>query len=207
MITPLTLVSIERNGSWLQCKALAAASFEWTAGTHIEIAIPDPALVPHAVRSTWLASSKKEGFLEWIFLFDESPFVRRLLAMKQGEALYLKVLARQIQLPDHGVWIAAHEGAAIVRGAAMLNSLTANHISLVLYQTDKAYFGDLTRIAGQNPAFTIHVATKYDELIAFVALHAHNPFTVVAPAMDVPMMQRLLAECGVNDHNAQFHGI
>jgi hypothetical protein len=207
MITPLTLVSIERNGPWVQCKALAAASFEWTAGTHIDIAIPDPALVPHAVRSTWLASSKKEGFLEWMFLIDESPFVRHLLGMKQGDALYLKGLNRQIKLPDHGVWIASKEGVAILRGAAMAHQSTSNPIALVLYQTNKAYFADLTRVAGQNPAFHIHVANKFDELVAFVSLYPTSHFNVVAPTRDVAMIQRLLVECGIHEPACQFHGM
>jgi hypothetical protein len=72
MITPLTIVSITTSGLAVQVKAAAPAAFEWMSGTQVEIAIPEPSLVPHAVRTTWLASSTNEAFIEWMFLLDDS---------------------------------------------------------------------------------------------------------------------------------------
>jgi hypothetical protein len=207
MITPLTVISIETSGSSIQLKAAAPASFTWTTGSQVEIAIPEPSLVPHAVRTTWLASSSSDAFVEWMFVLEDSSFMRHLLQMKQGDLLYIKPTTKQIQLPDHGVWIAVKEAAAIMRGFALKYQTTINDIALIMYQTDKAYFVDMTRVAGQNPSFHIHVANLYEELIAFVALYPKESFHIIAPSGDIAMMKGFMRQQGVSEAKCQFHGI
>lgn len=207
MITPLTIVSITTNRSSIHVKAAAPAAFIWTTGVQVEIAIPEPALVPHAVRTAWLASSTSDAFVEWMFLTDDSAYFAHLLQMKQGDLVYLKQTDKHIQLLDHGVWIAVKEAAAIMRGFALHYQTTTNNIALIMVQTDKAYFDDITRIAGQNPSFQIHVANVYEELIAFIRLYPSEAFQIIAPNVEIAMIKRVMSEQGINESQCQFHGI
>ena len=207
MITPLTLIAIEQQGRWIQCKAAAPASFQWRAGTQIDIAIPDPALVPHAVRSTWLSSSTNEGLVEWLFQVDDSPFILALQSLKQGDFLYIKLTSNHVAYPQQGVWVAVHEAAAVMRGFAIEYQTTNQPIGMILYQTQKAYFVELTRVAGQHPMFHIHVATTFDELVGFILLYPSESFTVIAPQQDIAMLQHVFRDCNIPQAQVVFHGI
>jgi hypothetical protein len=134
-------------------------------------------------------------------------YVRHLLQMKQGDLVYIKPREQQITLAEEGVWIAVKEAAAIMRGFAIRYQATTKEIALVLYQTDKAYFVDITRVAGQNPAFQIHVANKYEELVAWISRYPKERFQIIAPDVDIAMMKRVMKEQGITDQQCQYFRI
>ena len=194
MITPLQVLQIDTTPDWVFVKAVAPPTFAWEAGTYVEMAIPEPSLVPHASFRSILASSTQEGLVEFMVERVPTPLVRHLSSMKQGDLLYLKPSNKTVCFPDHGVWVALQEAVSVMRGSATRLQQTANDIDLVLVQTKKAYFADLTRIAGQNPSFTIHVADTQPELLAILRHLTHRPVTVVGHPTQINWLKHLLAD-------------
>jgi hypothetical protein len=192
MITPLQLLQLDTTNDWVMVKAVPPSTFEWAAGTLVDIAIPEPTLVPHANFSTILASDQKAGLVEFAIERSDSPTIRHLLTMKQGDVLYLKMTNKSISYPEHGVWIALQEAASVMRGCAIRHQQTAKEIDLVLVQTKKAYFADITRVAGQNPLFKIHVAENHQETLAILRHLSHKPMTVIGNHTQINWFKRLI---------------
>ena len=194
MITPLQLLQLDTTNDWVLIKAVPPSSFEWAAGTLVEIAIPEPLLVPHATFSTILASNQKEGLVEFAVERSDNPTIRHLLTMKQGDLLYLKMTNKSVSYPEHGVWIALQEAASVMRGCAIRYQQTVNEIDMVLVQTKKAYFADITRVAGQNPLFKIHVAENHQETLAILRHLSDKPITVIGNSTQINWFKRLIED-------------
>jgi hypothetical protein len=75
---------------------------------------------------------------------------------------------------------------------------TASEITLVLYQTGKTYFGDITRVCGQNPQFTILVANNLAEL-AFRLQESPLPLTLAMGVSDATWLMKWVKEFGVDE--------
>jgi len=194
MITPLQLLQLETTNDWVLIKAVPPTTFDWAAGTLVDIAIPEPSLVPNATFSTILASDHQAGLVEFAMERSDTPAVRHLLTMKQGDLLYLKMSNKSVGYPEHGVWIALQEAASVMRGYAIRYQQTAKEIDLVLVQTKKAYFADITRVAGQNPLFKIHVAENHQETLAILRHLSDKPMTVLGNHTQILWFKRLIED-------------
>ena len=194
MITPLQLLQLDTTNDWVFIKAVPPATFEWAAGSLVELAIPEPSLVPHATFSTILSSDYQAGLVEFAIERSDTPTIRHLLTMKQGDLLYLKTTNKSVGYPEHGVWIALQEAASVMRGFAIRYQQTAKEIDLVLVQTKKAYFADITRVAGQNPLFKIHVAENHQETLAILHHLSDKPMTVMGNHTQILWFKRLIED-------------
>jgi hypothetical protein len=194
MITPLQLLQLETTNDWVFIKVVPPTTFEWAAGSLVEIAIPEPSLVPHATFSTILSSDYQAGLVEFAIERSDNPTIRHLLTMKQGDLLYLKMTNKSVSYPEHGVWIALQEAASVMRGFAIRYQQTAKEIDLVLVQTKKAYFADITRVAGQNPLFKIHVAENHQETLAILHHLSDKSMTVMGNHTQILWFKRLIED-------------
>ncbi len=204
MIHPVQIVQIETTPYWVMVKAMPPRNFEWTSGSKVDVAIPEPSLVPQAMFSSWTASDKKEGLLELLVARQDTPLIRHLVTMKQGGMLFLKPSTSSVSFPDSGVWVALQEAASVMRGCAIRFQQTPNQIDLVLVQTKKAYFADITRVAGQNPSFTIHVAETQEQCLATLRQLTDKPMTIMGNETQITWLTRLLQDQGLTLNQASY---
>ncbi len=204
MIVPLQLLQVTLQGAHVQLKAIAPSDFVWASGASVEMGIPHHDLVPHASRRAVLASDSAEGVVEWLFAYDDSTFIHHVLSMTSGELIYCKPLSEGLHFPDHGVWIAVKDAVSVMRGSAIRYQNSAQDIVMVMYQTNKAYFADITRVAGQNPAFSIHVADGFEALMSLLFLQQDQPMTFIGAPHELTLLRRAADEWGLDAARCQY---
>jgi hypothetical protein len=203
MIVPMQFHSLESmDPSTVQIKLVSAKEITWQPGQVGRFAIPDVTLGPNSGKSIIVASSPDEFFFEFYIVIDNSPFIQTLFGLEENALVYIKLEEEVYALPEQGTWLLTKDAIGLARAYVKKYQATAEEITVVLYQTGKTYFGDITRVCGQNPQFTILVANTLAEL-AFRLQKAPLPLTVATGSSDATWLLKWVHEFGVDESNVQ----
>lgn len=187
----------------VQVKLVPAKDTSWQPGQLARFAIPDQALGPNSGRSVIAASGLGEFFFEFYLVMDNSLFIQTLLELEEGSLVYVKLEEALYSLPEQGTWLITEDAIGVARAYAKKYQATSNEITLVLYQTGKTYFADITRVCGQNPQFTILTASNLAEL-AFRLQEARVPITLATTPSDATFLKKWLLDQGIPESDVQL---
>ena len=199
MILPMQFHSLESlDPNTVQIKLVPAKDTTWQPGQAARFAIPDKTLGPNSSRPVVAASGPEEYFFEFYLAIDDSPFIQTLFGLEESSLVYIKFEDDVYTLLEQGTWLITNDAIGLARAYVKKYQATANEITLVLYQTGKTYFGDITRVCGQNPQITILVANNLAEL-AFRLQESPLPLTIAMEVSDATWLMKWVKEFGVDE--------
>jgi hypothetical protein len=197
MIIPMQFHSLESlDPKTVQIQLIPPKNVTWQAGQKASFAIPKKELGPASSQPMIAASNPDEFFFEFSLPLGNTPFSNALLLLEEKEQVYVKLEDDVYQLPESGTWIITADSIDVARAYAKKYQATANEIMIILYQTGKTYFSEITRVCGQNPQFIIRVANRLDEL-RFHLQEVKHPLSVAATQADLTWLMKWLIETGV----------
>lgn len=203
MILPMQFHSLESlDPNTVQIKLVPAKDTTWQTGQAARFAIPDQTLGPNSSKYIVAASSPDEFFFEFYLPIDDSPFIQTLFGLEESSLVYIKFEDEVYTLPEQGTWLVTNDAIGLARAYVKRYQATAHEITLVLYQTGKTYFGDITRVCGQNPQFTILVANNLAEL-AFRLQESPLPLTLAMGRSDATWLMKWVKEFGTDESSVQ----
>lgn len=187
----------------IQVQLIPAKHTVWRSGQVARFAIPKPELGPNSGQRVIAASSPDGFFFEFYLMNNDSEFIHALKSLQQGEIVYVKLEDDYYHLPEEGAWIVTQPMIGVARAYAKKYQATASEITIILYQTGKTYFADITRICGQNPQFTLLVANDLAEL-AFRLQSAKGSLTVVADEQDYVWLYKWCTEQAIDESSIRL---
>ena len=201
MILPMQFHSLESlDSTTVQIKLIPAKDTTRQPGQAARFAIPDKILGPNSSKPVVAASNPEEFFFEFYLMIDDSPFIQTLFGLEENSLVYIKFEDDVYRLPEQGTWLITNDAVGLVRAHVKKFQSTAKEITIVLYQTGKTYFADITQVCGQNPQFTILVANNLAEL-AFRLQESPLPLTLAMGRTDATWLTKWVHEFGTDESN------